>query len=592
MKRIAKNFCGIALAALSATALILPQYAAAMPPHERLYEQQAAGKVSLPPVVVDQAALHERGICTGDDDVMRRFLLQQAADRRADGVAQDASAGPFHILALLVDFSDHTASVAPSYFDSMLFSTSGSTVRSYYDEVSYSQIDLITVSTNEPSDLGWLRAPETYAYYVNNQNGMGSYPQNSQGLVDDLVDLVNPSVDFSNYDNDGDGYVDVLLVIHSGTGAEYAGGTTDIWSHKWGLPFLKTADGVIISSYTVQPEFWQSPGDMTIGVYCHELGHGFGLPDLYDVDYSSQGIGKWGLMAGGSWNGSLGNSPAHPSAWCRVQMGISTPVTVSTNLINQSIGAVESGGSIFKLTPYGAAADEYFLIENRQRTGYDFGLPSSGLLIWHVHESAPSSYGSNSYEWYPGQPSGNHFVVALEQADGLFELEKTSGSTFAASDAGDPFPGSSNRTTFGDGDTLSAASYYNDTVTAFVTNISASAASMTADLIVGLAADIGDDDPVTLPNSVVLAQNYPNPFNPSTVIAFSISVAADVTLEVFNVLGQRVTTLVDGPVTAGEHQVIWDGTETDGQSVASGIYFYRLTVESNEREVKKMVLVR
>lgn len=592
MNGIAKRNYRSALVLLTVTVLALPFCTAAMPPHPDLHERQVAGKVTLPPAMHDQASLHERGICTGDDDVLRRFLLQQAADRRGGTIGQGTSATPFRILALLVDFSDHTASVPATYFDSMLFSTSGSTVRTYYDEISYSQIDLVTVSTDEPSDIGWTRAPQTYAYYVNGQNGTGSYPQNSQGLVNDLVNLVNPIVNFANYDNDGDNFVDVLLVIHSGTGAELSGSANDIWSHKWGLPSPKAVDGVYVQSFTVQPEFWYNPGDMTIGVYCHELGHGFGLPDLYDVDYSSQGIGKWGLMAGGSWNGSLGNSPAHPSAWCRIQMGITTPTTVNSNLIGQSIGAVQNGGTIYKLVPYGAAADEYFLIENRQRLGYDLGLPAAGMLIWHVHEGAPSSYGSNSYEWYPGQPSGSHFVVALEQADGLFELEQTSGSTFAASDAGDPFPGSTARTVFGDTGSVRANSYYNDTVTTFVANISASALTMTADLIVGLAADIGDGEPVTLPNSVALAQNYPNPFNPSTVIGFSISQAANVQLEVFNVLGQRVVELVNDILPAGEHVVDWDGTSSRGTVVSSGVYFYRLTVESTEAEVRKMVLVR
>jgi ribonuclease HII len=95
-----------------------------------------------------------------------------------------------------------------------------------------------------------------------------------------------------------------------------------MWSHKWGLNTPKVVDGVYVQTFTVQPEYWATPGDMTIGVYAHELGHGLGLPDLYDVDYTSQGVGKWCLMSGGSWNGYLGNSPAHPSAWCLKEMGV------------------------------------------------------------------------------------------------------------------------------------------------------------------------------------------------------------------------------------------------------------------------------
>ncbi|MBD3402088.1 M6 family metalloprotease domain-containing protein [candidate division GN15 bacterium] len=578
---------------LAATTLLVTAAATiAMPPHPDLLEKQAAGEVTLSDAVTNSELKHERGIDTGDDDVLRRVLQQRAAERMANGASQSPEATTFRILALLVDFDDKSSSVAPAFFDTLVFGATGSTVRTFYDEFSNSQIDLVTVSTEEPSDLGWLRAPETYSYYVGSDHGMGAYPTNSQGMVEDVVDLANGSVDFSNYDNDGDNYVDVLLVIHAGSGAEYSGSASDMWSHKWGLNTPKVVDGVYVQTFTVQPEYWATPGDMTIGVYAHELGHGLGLPDLYDVDYTSQGVGKWCLMSGGSWNGYLGNSPAHPSAWCLKELGVVTPTEVSSNLINQSIAARENGGPVFKLTPYGAAADEYFLIENRQAIGTDAALPGSGLLIWHVHESAPSHYGSNRYEWYPGLSPSNHFVVALEQADGLFELDKTSGQTYAASDAGDPFPGTSNRTTFGFGDTLSAAAYGNDSVSVFVTNISPSGVTMTADFVVDIALDVGEDDEITLPTRVSLAQNYPNPFNPSTVITFTLSQQADVTLEVFNVLGQSVATLVDDELSAGEHSVSWDGLSNTGTEVASGVFFYRLTADNSTREVRKMVLVR
>jgi hypothetical protein len=86
-----------------------------------------------------------------------------------------------------------------------------------------------------------------------------------------------------------------------------------------------------------------------------------------------------------------------------------------------------------------------------------------------------------------------------------------------------------------------------------------------------------DDDPATLPTDFSLHQNHPNPFNPSTEIRFSIPRVSDVTLEIFNVLGQRITTLVDKRLPAGEHAVQWDGCDMDGKRVASGIYLYRLT---------------
>ncbi|MEE8576534.1 MAG: M6 family metalloprotease domain-containing protein, partial [candidate division Zixibacteria bacterium] len=461
--------------------LMLPaQIILGVSPHPQLQDKIVSNPNAAPRFQAELDDRHDRGICVGNDDYFRRFLKKRAEEAtRAAGLNGAPPLGQFRILAILVQFSDKAASTASTYFDSMMFSNSGPTVWDYYDEVSGSQIDLVTV--NQPSSLGWHTAPSTLAYYTNGAYGTGSYPQNSQKLVEDLVDQIDPLVNFTNYDNDSNGYVDVLLVIHSGTGAEFSSDVNDFWSHQWGIaPRLK--DGVYISSFTVQPEYWVSSGDMTIGVYAHELAHGFGLPDLYDTDYSSKGIGKWGLMSGGSWNGTGigGNFPAWPSAYCRSKMGVETPTNITSNVTGQSITAATSGGGILRVWSSGAIGDEYFLIENRQKAGYDAYLPSEGLLIWHVDESIA---GSNSDEWYPGQPAASHFKVALEQADGLFNLEHNSGN----GDAGDVFPGSSSNSTFGSASLPSSDSYLSGATTVSVSNISSSGTVMTADLSVGLA---------------------------------------------------------------------------------------------------------
>ncbi|MDX9856310.1 MAG: LamG-like jellyroll fold domain-containing protein [candidate division Zixibacteria bacterium] len=94
-----------------------------------------------------------------------------------------------------------------------------------------------------------------------------------------------------------------------------------------------------------------------------------------------------------------------------------------------------------------------------------------------------------------------------------------------------------------------------------------------------------------LPEQFELSQNYPNPFNPSTQISFTVPVAQDVRLDIFNVLGQRVTTLVDGRVEAGGHIVTWDGRDQSGSLVSSGVYFYRLQ-SSEFAETRKMMLLK
>jgi immune inhibitor A len=176
-----------------------------------------------------------------------------------------------------VQFPDQTHKVQPSAFDTLYFGGVGS-MTDYWKKASYGTLQVQTV--NAPATIGWLTAPEPYSYYVNASYGWGEYPHNSQRLAEDLVDLADPKVDFSKYDNDHDGVVDALVLVHSGGAAEVSGQPDQIWSHMWGVS-PKTKDGVKIAQYAVVPEFFRAAGDIQIGVTVHEMGHLFGLPDLY-----------------------------------------------------------------------------------------------------------------------------------------------------------------------------------------------------------------------------------------------------------------------------------------------------------------------
>ncbi|HEX2897803.1 MAG TPA: M6 family metalloprotease domain-containing protein, partial [candidate division Zixibacteria bacterium] len=512
----------------------------AVPPHPDLMDRVAAAKVIKPYYMEHSNEIHKKGVCQPE------HFFKPGVTFRNDQLASPAAA-PFRVLAILVKFSDHDSSVSANFFDSLVFGANGTTVRNYYSEISYAQLDMITV--NMPSSLGWRTAPQTYDYYVNDSNGFGSYPQNSQKLVEDMVDQIDGLVNFSQYDNDGNGFVDCLLLIHSGTGAEFSGSSSDFWSHKWSIT-PRQKDGVFISSFTVQPEFWIAPGDMTIGVYAHELGHGFGLPDLYDTDQGSYGIGKWCIMSYGSWNGPYpgGGSPAHPCAWSRIEMGFATATNITSNQSDVDILDVEQNSTIYRLWTSGNMGNEYFLVENRQRTGYDTFLPQSGLLIWHIDDAKAG----NTQEWWPGQPNANHYKVALEQADGSFELEHR----IDQGDGFDVFPGLGNNTSFDAVSSPNSDAYTLGTSFVGVQNISALGNVINADLIVGFSAGIGDE--TELPNTFELAQNYPNPFNPYTTISFSLPVNSQVGLEIYNLKGELTASLVNQRLSAGNHSYVWD----------------------------------
>ncbi|MCP4567761.1 MAG: M6 family metalloprotease domain-containing protein [FCB group bacterium] len=552
------------LEVLVLTALILVLLAGQarpMPPHPDVQELIESGQVHKPLILESITRGTER--------------LKVNTQSIANGTN---ATGTFKVLCLLVDFSDKVSRVSSTLFDSLIFADQAGTVRDYFAETSYGQLDIVAVTL--PSSLGWYEAPQSYAYYVDNNYGTDSpYPNNSQKLCEDLVDLADPNVDFSQYDNDGDGHVDVVIIVHAGQGAELTGRSTDIWSHKWSIP-PRQRDGVSILDYTVMPEYWLSSGDITIGVFCHELGHAFGLPDLYDTDGSSKGVGDWSLMSTGSWNGYLGDSPAHPDAWCKAQLGWIDPVTVTLNLTNQSIPAVESNPTVYKIPVDGGSANEYFLVENRQKIGYDAHLPGEGLLIWHIDDQATH----NQYEWYPGHTIFGHYLVALEQADNLYQLEKN----IASGDAGDPFPGNSSNVSFTPGTSPSSEAYDGSGGYVSIVNISASGPVMTADFVVSLVA-VDEETPI-LPQ-FELGQNYPNPFNPVTSISYSIQAESMVEIYIYNTLGQKVRKLVNRRYSPGNYTVIWDGTDNEGRGLPTGIYLYKLITDESSL-ARKMLLIK
>jgi len=319
---------------------------------------------------------------------------------------------------VLADFTDKAFEVDTSRFEELFFSTgtipTGS-VSEYYKDVTGG---LVTISGQV---VGPFTMPQTLAWYANGNYGIGkpSGEPRANILAQDAVKAADPSVDFKPYDNDGNGYVDAFIVVHAGMGGEETGDPGDIWSHKWVLPEEYTADGgVKVYAYLTIPE------NAKLGVAAHELGHLlFGFPDLYDIDYSSEGIGDWCLMAGGSWNGG-GDTPAHPSAWCKAQQGWVDVVQVSSDT-SLELPDVKSSKTVHRLWTDGTVGQEYFLLENRQQEGFDAGLPGAGLLVWHVDESQETN------------EDENHYLVALMQADGSRDLE----NDVNRGDGGDPYPG-------------------------------------------------------------------------------------------------------------------------------------------------------
>lgn len=336
-------------------------------------------------------------------------------------------------LVVLIRFSNHTGRTLPSAADvDILFNAVGGdpvlaptgSVRDVYLENSYGQMTLNSDVSN------WITVSNTEQYYANGQSGDSTLWQ----ALREALDILDETVDFRDYDTDGDGQIDAIAFIHSGYGAEWGGTDADgtsqanrIWSHRWTIqnPPWTSKDGIQVADYHISPSLWDTQGSDIgrIGVIAHETGHFFGLPDLYDTNGGGAGIGSYGLMAN-SWdfNGSQ-YCPPHFSPWSKEDLGWIAPTVISASGQYQ-VAAAESANEFYKITQ-GFPAGEYLMIENRQNSGFDCSMPQGGLAIWHIDNNA----GFNT-EGYPGMRgrswpgNGKHYRVALLQADGNYDLER------------------------------------------------------------------------------------------------------------------------------------------------------------------------
>lgn len=349
--------------------------------------------------------------------------LARAGARGGPRVSRSLAMAPgmqtLNCLVLLVDFPDNPGAKATAHYEKLLFdATNPNSMASFYRDLSYGQ--LTVTGTVVP----WIRASKPYGYYTNGASGTGAYPQNTPGLLEEVLTkwAASSGNSFAPFDVNGDGFLDGLFLIHAGPGAETLASATArndaIWSHKWTLrrPFKNAG----VSAYA----YFTAPEDGKLGVFSHEFGHFLGLPDLYDTTYRSHGIGDWCLMAGGSWGGG-GSTPARMSAWCLERLNWITPTRVTTAR-QVTLDTLESSKSeCYRVAAGTVARNEYFLIENRQQTGRDASLPGHGLAVWHIDDTQSSNDNPLAYK------------VALVQADGQRDLEllKNSG------DAADLFPG-------------------------------------------------------------------------------------------------------------------------------------------------------
>jgi len=351
---------------------------------------------------------------------------------------------------ICVKYPDYANQYSTGDFQAMLYSDtwSSGSAKKYYQEISYG---LLTI---QGDCYGWILADSNRGYY-GRTNGFSRAAR----LAREAAQKADSMVNYVQFDNDDDGYVDCFTCLHSGFGYEETGNGQDIHSHSWsftaaGLTEYVTNDPdpnhsgeyIKINEYVCDPERsnYANVGTMVcIGVFCHEWGHALGLPDLYDTDGGGSGLGAWCVMSTGSWGGNniAPWKPSHLCSWGKMFMGWLNPTAVRNRDV-YSMAQVETNAKAYWLIARQRTFKEYFLIENRRKTLFDTLLYNQGFLIYHIDDSVIGSRISNNQVNAGG--SGWKYGVALEQADGLDQLY----SSGNRGDAGDPFPGSTNNSVF------------------------------------------------------------------------------------------------------------------------------------------------
>ncbi|HGJ65523.1 TPA: M6 family metalloprotease domain-containing protein, partial [bacterium] len=364
---------------------------------------------------------------------------------RKDYVKQDD--GIEYILAIRIDFSDQPGKKPSSVFNQALFGKEGTSMYLYFNEVSYGQMQIQSgyLGGVVPDGDRWYRAKNKMTYY-----GSGNImTERYRELVEEACTMADAEVDFSRYDRDGDGYVDHLMIIHSGNDEASTGVSGDIWSAA--VTGIKGVyDGTKIMSAIIVAE---DPSEeyLNIGIFCHEFFHEFGAPDLYAWDYP---VGFWCLM--GMFGPYLDNGQ-HPSHICSYLKwdfdadrsngirGWLEPIEIKEQgtYFVDSLG-LPKGKRSYKIDMPHKFGREYFIIENRNTkagTIYDTFLPESGIIIWHIDENQPSSFSYPHRAWVedPSDPDRSSARKATSGAGFSLDDKQTSftPTTYPNSNAND-----------------------------------------------------------------------------------------------------------------------------------------------------------
>lgn len=348
------------------------------------------------------------------------------------------STGSPKALVILVEYKDISFRMSGDpyeYFNGLLhqegFSTNGATgsCLDWFKENSKGQF------TPEFDLYGPIKLSQNRSYYGGND--MYGQDMRPEEMIIEACKQLDATVDFSIYDTDGDGYIDNVYVFYAGGGEADGGGSSTVWPHSWNIEggARKTVilDGVKLDRYACSAE-WDTMSKRPdgIGTFVHEFSHVMGLPDLYATNYSNSWTpGEWSVMDYGPYNND-GRTPPNYSSFERFSLGWLEPRRFSGKKEMQpyTIMPITENDAFLVETNNNT---DFYMLEFRQRTGNDFYLPNSGMLVWRIR------YNANA--WNGNSVNNNS---SLQRVD-VIEADNIRSE---ASMAGDVFPGTKNVTSF------------------------------------------------------------------------------------------------------------------------------------------------
>jgi M6 family metalloprotease-like protein len=371
-----------------------------------------------------------------------------ASSKRAAMAAYPLNVAP-RGLVILVNFTDAAFETEKAEMDSMLIGTNYSRNYSYvYRNKTYNISsqgsarqyfkDASNGQYNPQFDIvGPITVSNKFSYY--GQNNSAGQDKQAEKMIDEACKLADTecNVDFSQYDNDGDGYVDFVFVIYAGYGEADGGASNTIWPHAWNLYTAAgrkcEVDGKIVDLYACGNELdYYSKKHTGIGTFCHEFSHVLGLPDLYVTNYATHNtLNEWDIMDYGPYNND-GNTPPTYSAYERFFLGWLQPrlITEPENITLEELNSTNTALMITEsdtanLIGNDPAPTTFYMLENRQQEGWDEHLPGHGLMLTKIQY--------NYNRWYQNSVNNTSSKMGVD-------LIEASGRTSDIGKATDLFP--------------------------------------------------------------------------------------------------------------------------------------------------------